>query len=229
MSPNHLNRHPLHLNRRSLDRRNSTIFPRFRHQSSANEGFFSDDDLCIRPKLSPATSAAESDLSPIMPETVAMDEQQDYLPLDDFIEEPRSYQDELSSNSDIQQDCQAALSPVGRMRGLSGSENRTKRRRRRITTEEANRVRAPGYGCRAMDRYRCNQCGQTFSRPFNLRSHRKTHLGTRPFQCNWVDNTGATCIRRFTRKHDLHRHICVKHSKMNGSSYDITVVSESTD
>lgn len=55
----------------------------------------------------------------------------------------------------------------------SDSEIRRICRRHRITTEEVNRVCAPGYDCCAMDCYRCNQCRKTFSRPYNLCSHHK--------------------------------------------------------
>ncbi|KAH7050437.1 hypothetical protein BKA57DRAFT_392754 [Linnemannia elongata] len=65
----------------------------------------------------------------------------------------------------------------------------------------------------AKPRYKCSECGKTFSRPFNLRSHRDTHSGFRPFDCPHKDKSGSKCKWSFARRHDLERHIISKHTK----------------
>ncbi|KFH69194.1 hypothetical protein MVEG_05995 [Podila verticillata NRRL 6337] len=49
--------------------------------------------------------------------------------------------------------------------------------------------------------YKCEYegCTKTFSRPYNLTSHTRTHTNQRPFQCD-------SCDRQFARLHDKNRH-----------------------
>ncbi|KAF9348705.1 hypothetical protein BGX26_012912 [Mortierella sp. AD094] len=89
-----------------------------------------------------------------------------------------------------------------------------KRRRRRITTEEASRVIIGGSedDPNARARYKCSECDKTFSRPFNLRSHRATHAGLKPYKCTHVHSSGEKCHWEFARRHDLDRHMSSRHS-----------------
>ncbi|KAG0338151.1 hypothetical protein BG004_007339 [Podila humilis] len=82
-------------------------------------------------------------------------------------------------------------------------------RRRRITTEEASRV-VPEDDPNGRARYQCKVCNKTFSRPFNLRSHRAIHEGFKPYACHESTAKGP-CTWSFARRHDLERHIKSRH------------------
>lgn len=53
---------------------------------------------------------------------------------------------------------------------------------------------------------KCATCGKTFSRPYNLKSHQKTHTKERPYACTY-----SNCSWKFARPHDLRRHILCLH------------------
>ncbi|KAG0048032.1 hypothetical protein BGZ83_006957 [Gryganskiella cystojenkinii] len=54
----------------------------------------------------------------------------------------------------------------------------------------------------------CPICPKKFTRPFNLRSHLLAHGNVKPYEC--TAKVGV-CGSRFTRRHDLMRHIKSKH------------------
>ncbi|KAF8939076.1 hypothetical protein BGZ58_010712 [Dissophora ornata] len=95
-----------------------------------------------------------------------------------------------------------------------GFQPNKRRRRRRVTSEEASRV-VPDSDPDSKARYQCSQCHKTFSRPFNLRSHRAIHLGVKPYACTYVNEQGATCHWAFARRHDLERHVKSRHEHCN--------------
>lgn len=47
--------------------------------------------------------------------------------------------------------------------------------------------------------YPCPHCNKTFLKPYNLKSHMKTHSDDKPFKC-------SLCGKRFARSHDRKRH-----------------------
>jgi uncharacterized Zn-finger protein len=84
-------------------------------------------------------------------------------------------------------------------------------RRRRLTSEEDARVVIEETK-EGKPRYQCKVCDKTFSRPFNLRSHRSTHAGVKPFICTHEDEKNEACGWSFARRHDLERHVRSRHS-----------------
>lgn len=48
-------------------------------------------------------------------------------------------------------------------------------------------------------KHTCTKCGKTFQKPYNLKSHMKTHSLERPFKC-------SVCPKTFARSHDRKRH-----------------------
>jgi len=73
----------------------------------------------------------------------------------------------------------------------------------------------PGAGndnkCQADRPFRCDMCKLMFNRQHDLKRHRDTHSGAKPFMCN-----GAGCGKSFTRKDALKRHQLVKRCGTDG-------------
>ncbi|KAI8853255.1 hypothetical protein BC829DRAFT_360193 [Chytridium lagenaria] len=75
-----------------------------------------------------------------------------------------------------------------------------------LATANAHAAAAAGAGgttgsSRRPTLYQCPfpECLKTFTRPYNLKSHYRSHTGERPYHCQY-------CTHTFPRKHDLKRH-----------------------
>ena len=64
-------------------------------------------------------------------------------------------------------------------------------------TQTKRRTKHPKQG----NAYPCQQCNKVFTRPYNLKSHQRTHTRERPYVCKEI-----YCPWKFARPHDLKRH-----------------------
>jgi len=67
---------------------------------------------------------------------------------------------------------------------------------------------SPSPRATATPMHSCPLCPKKFTRPFNLRSHLLAHGNVKPYEC---DAKVGVCGSRFTRRHDLVRHIKSRH------------------
>ncbi|CAI2173603.1 17122_t:CDS:1 [Funneliformis geosporum] len=83
-------------------------------------------------------------------------------------------------------------------------ENESTRRSKRQRTMSVSEENEEENDDESEKKYNCPDCGRGFNRKFNMQTHRLTHDPNRvkPFACDHPN-----CGSRFTRKHDLKRHI----------------------
>lgn len=123
----------------------------------------------------------------IAPQALDRNSRGDPLKMEQYLEQPQGYDESHAQSSSSGESSQAT--------SKSGTSSTTRHRRvrkprQRTTPEKAN--------------HQCHVCGMLFERRFNHRSHMETHNPDRhyPHECPL-----ESCLKKFTRKTDLDRHV----------------------
>lgn len=113
-----------------------------------------------------------------------------------YAQSPNNYQHLLPKNEEIKLDKESPVTSEKHKLGqidysslvsYTNSPSLKRRRRARQKISDPDQT------------YPCTECGKVFQKPYNLKSHMKTHSNEKPFKCGKCDKT-------FARSHDKKRH-----------------------
>jgi len=114
----------------------------------------------------------------------------------DSSQQQQQQQDQLDDQSSLITTASVDLHPPTPCPSLASSPAKQSRQRR------SSALKAPKalVSSHHPTDLQCHICLNTFTRPYNLKSHMKTHTNERPYECTQCDKT-------FSRKHDCIRHM----------------------
>lgn len=174
-----------------------SAYPRFPRFWRIVQVFCLDHHILIFPVQIPTPSQ-----SPLMhklnPEIVALQQQQDwsrrFSPANFTIPLPM----------DISMDSRATPYPPSPRSVFSGDHRRSSLASYSMTQSVSPHTTNSVLSLATGDRYVCDECQKSFSRPSSLRIHQHSHTGERPFVC-----TVKGCERAFSVRSNMRRHMKV--------------------